>query len=282
MCYHGSEMESLKELGQRTLIMGILNVTPDSFSDGGLYFDRERAIAHGLELVEEGADIIDVGGESTRPGAAPVPTKEELCRVIPVIEFLRKETDVVISIDTYKANVAAAALAAGAGMVNDISALRFDGEMIDVLIRYDVPIVLMHMQGRPQTMQESPQYNDVVLDIIEFLRERIAAAAAAGISKKRLIIDPGIGFGKLLKHNLEILRRLDEFKDLGRPILIGPSRKSFIGQLTGAPLKERLPGTIASIVLGIIKGAEIVRVHDVREAQQAIQVADAIIRGDLR
>ena len=275
-------MELLEELGKRTLIMGVLNVTPDSFSDGGLYLEHERAIAHGLELVEAGADIVDVGGESTRPGADPVPAEEELRRVIPVIEGIKRESNVMISIDTYKAQVAEAALAAGAGMVNDISALRFDEGMIDVLVQYDIPVVLMHMQGRPRTMQENPRYNDVVSDILQFLQERIAAATAGGIPKERLIIDPGIGFGKLLQHNLEILRRLDELRALGRPILIGPSRKSFIGRLTAAPVEERLPGTIASVTLGIAKGADIVRVHDVQEVKQAVRVTDAIIRGDLR
>ena len=277
-----SGMELLEELGKRTLIMGVLNVTPDSFSDGGLYLEHERAIAHGLELVEAGADIVDVGGESTRPGADPVPAEEELRRVIPVIEGIKRESNVMISIDTYKAQVAEAALAAGAGMVNDISALRFDEGMIDVLVQYDIPVVLMHMQGRPRTMQENPRYNDVVSDILQFLQERIAAATAGGIPKERLIIDPGIGFGKLLQHNLEILRRLDELRALGRPILIGPSRKSFIGRLTAAPVEERLPGTIASVTLGIAKGADIVRVHDVQEVKQAVRVTDAIIRGDLR
>ncbi|MFQ6034072.1 MAG: dihydropteroate synthase [Candidatus Bipolaricaulia bacterium] len=275
-------MELLAELGKRTLVMGILNVTPDSFSDGGHYLEPEQAVAHGLRLIEEGADIIDIGGESTRPGADPVPAEEELRRVLPVIEGIRKESDGMISIDTYKAQVAEAALAAGAGMVNDISALRFDERMIDVLVKYDVPVVLMHMQGRPRTMQEKPQYDDVIFDIINFLKERITAATAAGISTERLIIDPGIGFGKLVEHNLEILRRLDELKTLERPILIGPSRKSFIGRLTGAPVEERLPGTIASLVLGIARGADIIRVHDVREAKQAIQITDAIIRGDQR
>lgn len=274
-------MELLAELGKRTLLMGVLNVTPDSFSDGGLYLEQERAIAHALEMVDEGADIIDVGGESTHPGAAPVTAEEELRRVIPVIEVIRRESTVLISIDSYKAQVAQAALEAGAGMVNDISALRFDEAMLDVLVKYDVPVVLMHMQGEPRTMQENPQYVDVVSDIINFLQERMEAAAAAGISEERLIIDPGIGFGKLLQHNLEILRRLGELRSLGRPLLIGPSRKSFIGQLTGAPADGRLSGTIASTVLGIIKGADLVRVHDVGEVKRAIKVADAIIRGDL-
>ncbi len=271
----------LAELGKRTLLMGILNVTPDSFSDGGVYLERERAVAHALELAEEGADIIDVGGESSRPGAAAIPVKEELRRVIPVIEGIRQESNILISIDSCKAPVVQQALGAGAGMVNDISALRYDGEMLDVLAKHDVPVVLMHMQGEPRTMQENPQYVDVLSDIINFLQERVAAATAAGIAQERLIIDPGIGFGKLLQHNLEILRRLDELRSLGRPILIGPSRKSFIGQLTGGPADGRLPGTIASVVLGIIKGADMVRVHDVGEVKRAVQVADAIIRGDL-
>jgi dihydropteroate synthase len=274
-------MGLLAELGKRTLLMGVLNVTPDSFSDGGLYLGREKAIAHGLEMVEEGADIIDVGAESTRPGAAPVTAEEEVRRVIPVIEGIRKQSNIMISIDSYKAQVVQQALEAGAGMVNDISALRFDEGMLEVLAKYDVPFVLMHMQGEPRTMQENPQYIDVVSDIIDFLQKRIELATAAGIPQGRIIIDPGIGFGKLLQHNLEILRRLEELRSLGRPLLIGPSRKSFIGQLTGEPADGRLSGTIASVVLGIIKGADMVRVHDVGEVKRAIQVADAIMRGDL-
>ncbi len=267
-------------LGKRTLIMGIVNVTPDSFSDGGLYADPEKAIAHALELVEEGADIIDIGGESTRPGATPVPAEVELERVLPVIEGIREESRVPISIDTYKAIVAEAALEAGATMVNDISALRFDPRMSEVLRRYDVPVVLMHMQGEPRTMQQDPRYDDVIGEIMAFLRERLAVAREAGLSK--LILDPGIGFGKTVEHNLEILRRLGELKALGRPILIGPSRKSFIGQLSGAPVEERLPGTIAAVVLGIARGADIVRVHNVRAVKQAVILADAIIRGERR
>jgi dihydropteroate synthase len=269
-------------LGERTLIMGVVNVTPDSFSDGGLYADPERAIAHALALAEEGADIIDIGGESTRPGAVPVPVEVELERVIPVIKGLSKEVKVPISIDTYKAAVAEAALEAGAAMVNDISALRFDPRMSEVLRGCEAPVVLMHMQGEPRTMQENPRYDDVVGEIGAFLRERVAAAVEAGIAPERLILDPGIGFGKTVAHNLEILRRLDELKALGRPILIGPSRKSFIGQLSGAPVGERLPGTIAAVVLGIARGADIVRVHDVRAVKQAVILADAIIRGERR
>jgi dihydropteroate synthase len=269
-------------LGKRTLIMGVVNVTPDSFSDGGLYADPERAIAHALALAEEGADIIDIGGESTRPGAAPVPVEVELERVIPVIKGLSKEVKLPISIDTYKAAVAEAALEAGAAMVNDISALRFDPRMSEVLRGCEAPVVLMHMQGEPRTMQENPRYDDVVGEVGAFLRERVAAAVEAGIAPERLILDPGIGFGKTVAHNLEILRRLDELKALGRPILIGPSRKSFIGQLSGAPVGERLPGTIAAVVLGIARGADIVRVHDVRAVKQAVILADAIIRGERR
>ncbi|MGQ9477063.1 MAG: dihydropteroate synthase [Candidatus Bipolaricaulia bacterium] len=269
-------------LGKRTLIMGIVNVTPDSFSDGGLYLDPERAIAHALELIEEGADIIDIGGESTRPGATPVPAEVELERVLPVIEGIRERAKVPISIDTYKAAVAEAALKAGATMVNDISALRFDPRMSEVLKGFDVPVVLMHMQGEPRTMQQNPRYDDVVGEIISFLRERMAAAVEAGLSKSKLILDPGIGFGKRVEHNLEILKRLEELKALGRPILIGPSRKSFIGQLSGAPPGERLPGTIAAVALGIAHGADIVRVHDVRAVKQAVILADAIIRGERR
>jgi len=288
LCYHGRErrmgriLELFGELGQRTLVMGIVNVTPDSFSDGGLYLQRERAIAHALELVEQGADIIDVGGESTRPGAEPVPLEEELRRVIPVVEGIRKESDVCISVDTYKAEVAEAALAAGADMVNDVSALRFDGRMAEVIARWQAPVVLMHMRGEPRTMQQNPHYEDVISEIAEFLRERIAAAVAAGIPRERIIIDPGIGFGKRLEHNLEIFRRLGELKAKvqGQPLLIGPSRKSFIGELTGLPVEERLEGTIASVVAAILGGADIVRVHDVGQVKRAVLVADAILRGD--
>ncbi len=265
---------------ERTLIMGIVNVTPDSFSDGGRFLDRERAVEHALRLVDEGADIIDIGGESTRPGAQPVPLEEELRRVIPVVEGLRRRSEVMISVDTYKAEVARRALEAGAEMVNDISALRFDPEMARVVAQHDAYVVLMHMQGTPQTMQDNPQYDDVVQDIREFLHERIAAAVAAGIKREKIIIDPGIGFGKLLEHNLEILRRLEELKALGRPILIGPSRKSFIGQLTGLPVDQRLEGTIASVVVGVLHGAAIVRVHDVAPVRRALQIVDAIKRGE--
>lgn len=258
--------------------MGILNVTPDSFSDGGLYLKKEEAVAHAKSLAQQGADIIDVGGESTRPGSEPLPQEEELCRVIPVIKGIRKILSIPISIDTYKAKVAREALEVGANMVNDISALRFDDEMKEVVASYGVPVVLMHMQGTPKTMQQNPTYDDVVEDIIKFFQERIEAAVKAGIPEENIIIDPGIGFGKTLKHNLEILSRLEEFRILGRPILLGTSRKSFIGHLLNLPPSKRLEGTIASTVIGIMKGADIVRVHDVAEVKRAVEVADAIKR----
>lgn len=269
----------LSDLGRRTLVMGILNVTPDSFSDGGRFFSLESAVAHARQLIREGADIIDVGGESTRPGAEPVPAEEELRRVLPVIRAIRKEFSVPISIDTYKAIVAEAALAAGANIVNDISALRFDPQMVEVVAHARVPIVLMHMLGTPQTMQQNPVYTDVVREIKEFLGERIAFARAHGI--REIIIDPGIGFGKTVAHNVEILRRLSELKDLGCPILIGTSRKSFIGKLGGTeenplPISERLEGTIASNVIAVLHGAQIVRVHDVAAMKRALAIVDAV------
>ncbi len=269
----------LSDLGRRTLVMGILNVTPDSFSDGGQFFSLESAVERAGQLIREGADIIDIGGESTRPGAEPIPTEEELRRVLPVIRAIRKESTVPISIDTYKATVAEAAVDAGADMVNDISALRFDPQMAKAVARAGVPVVLMHMLGEPRTMQQNPVYTDVVREIKEFLAERIAFARAHGI--ERIIIDPGIGFGKTTMHNVEILRRLSELKDLGCPILIGTSRKSFIGKLGGTeenplPISERLEGTIASNVIAVLNGAQIVRVHDVAAVKKALAIVDAV------
>jgi len=274
----------LSGLGRRTLVMGILNVTPDSFFDGGKFFRLESALEHARRLIREGADIIDIGGESSRPGAQPVPEEEELNRVIPVIRALRQESSVPISIDTYKASVAEAALEAGANIVNDISALRFDGRMVEVVARAGVPVVLMHMRGEPRTMQQNPVYTDVVREIKEFFAERIAFARAHGIEK--ILIDPGIGFGKTVAHNLEILRRLGEFRELGCPILIGVSRKSFIGRLCGTeenplPPSERLEGTIASNVIAVLNGAQIVRVHDVAAHKRALAIVDAICYAEL-
>lgn len=260
----------------RTLIMGILNVTPDSFSDAGQYYQIDRAVNHALEMENVGADIIDIGGESTRPGSTPVPLEEELERVIPVISAIRDKSDIPISIDTYKSRIAKQAIESGANMVNDISALRFDEEMKYVVAEEGIPIVLMHMQGEPRNMQDNPVYDDVVKDIISFLDQRIQEAIDAGISKDNIAIDPGIGFGKTLEHNLEIIKRLEEFTVLRLPILLGTSRKSFIGQITGVPTNKRLPGTIASSVIGVINGADIVRVHDVGELKNALEVTEAI------
>ena len=266
-------------VGERTLVMGILNVTPDSFSDGGLYAEPERAVEHAVEMIKAGADIIDVGGESTRPGADPVPAEEERRRVLPVIQALRRQSDVLISIDTYKAEVARAALDAGADIVNDISGLGFDEEMPGVVASTGAGLVLMHIRGTPRTMQQNPVYRDVVREIGETFAERLAKAEKAGISPEQVVLDPGIGFGKKLQHNLEILRRLKEFRRFERPILIGPSRKSFIGAILDLPPDQRLEGTAAAVAVGIANGADVVRVHDVREMVRVVRVADAIVRG---
>ncbi len=256
--------------------MGVVNVTPDSFSDGGLYLDPEKAIAHGVELVEAGAAILDVGGESTRPGAQEVPADEELRRVVPAIAGLAA-AGAEISVDTSKAAVAAAALDAGAAIVNDVTALRGDGEMAALCADREATVVLMHMAGSPRTMQESPAYDDVVAEVKAFLAARIEAAVAAGVAEERIWLDPGIGFGKTAEHNLLLLRRLAELADLGRPLVIGTSRKSFIGRLDGSEADERLGGTIASSVLAAAEGAAVLRVHDVAEVGQALSVATAIL-----
>jgi len=256
--------------------MGVVNVTPDSFSDGGLYLDPEAAIAHGRELAAAGAAILDVGGESTRPGAEPVAAEEELRRVVPVIREL-SDADSEISVDTSKAAVAAAALDAGATIVNDVTALRGDPEMAPLCAESGATVVLMHMLGKPQTMQEDPRYEDVVAEVKAFLAERLATAVAAGIAGNRVWLDPGIGFGKTADHNMELLRRLGELRELGRPLVIGTSRKSFIGRVDGSAADERLGGTIASSVLAAAEGAEVLRVHDVAEVRQALAVAAAIL-----
>jgi dihydropteroate synthase len=274
----GALSQLLPLLGRRTLIMGILNTAPDSFSDGAVRSVAEY-VEIGMRLVADRADIIDIGGESTRPGADPVPLAEELARTVPVIRELRARTDIPISIDTYKAEVARQALAAGAGMINDVTALRGDTEMAAVAGQARCPVILMHMLGSPRTMQEYPHYDDVVADIIAFLRERIRVAVQAGIDENSIVVDPGIGFGKKLEHNLEILNRLREFAALGRPILVGPSRKSFIGMILDAPVDQRVEGTLAAAAICIMNGASIIRVHDVRETVRAAWVAEAIMRG---
>jgi dihydropteroate synthase len=258
---------------KKTIIMGILNVTPDSFSDGGLFIDIDKAVKHAKQMVSDGADIIDIGGESSRPGSNPISEEEELRRVKPIIERLTKDINVPISIDTYKPKVAEECIKSGASIINDISGLR-NQKMVEIAIKYKVPVIVMHLLGNPKTMQENISYKDVVDDIICFLKKRVEKAKEAGL--KDIIIDPGIGFGKTTEHNLQIINKLREFKSLGCPILIGPSRKSFIGNITGLPVNERLEGTLASISIAIMNGANIIRVHDVKECKRAVQISDAI------
>jgi dihydropteroate synthase len=265
-------------VGRRTLIMGIVNVTPDSFSGDGLGADVEAAIAQGRQMVEDGADMLDVGGESTRPGSERVEEAEELSRVLPVIRGLAAEVNVPISIDTYKSTVAAAALEKGAHIVNDISGLHADEQMANVAAEAEAAVIIMHIQGTPRHMQKDPKYADVIGEISDYLEEGIAAAAEAGLSRDRMVLDPGIGFGKKLEHNLEILRRLREFRNLGCPLLVGTSRKSMIGAILDLPAEERLEGTAATVALAVAGGADIVRVHDVKEMSRVAKVADAIVR----
>jgi len=256
--------------------MGVLNVTPDSFSDGGLYLNKERALEHGLRMVEEGADMIDIGGESTRPGAKPIDINEELQRVLPVIEALSKRISIPISIDTYKSEVAQRAIDAGAEIINDISGLNFDPHMAKVAAREDIPIILMHIRGTPETMQKDIHYNSIFSEIILYLKDSIQRAEDAGVDPKKIIIDPGIGFGKTVSDNLIIIKNLKEFRILGKPILLGTSRKSFIGKLLNAGPKDRIEGTLSSIAIGVLNGAHIIRSHDVLEAKRAVAIADAI------
>ncbi len=268
------------DFSKRTYVMGILNVTPDSFSDGGRYFTLDSALEHAMKMVEEGADIIDVGGESTRPGSEPVPVEEELRRVIPVIRELAKRTEVPISIDTYKSEVAKQALDNGAIIVNDISGLRFDEKMAEVVAEYKASLVLMHIKGTPKTMQQNPEYKDVISEIYSYLSESVDLAVGAGI--RQIIVDPGIGFGKRLVDNLEIIKRLREFKSLGYPILIGVSRKSFIGNILNLPVDQRLEGTAGAVAISVWNGANIVRVHDVKEMVRVVRIVDAIKKTALK
>lgn len=256
--------------------MGIVNVTPDSFSDGGQFLDADAAVRHGQELVGEGADILDIGGESTRPGADPVDQDEELRRVVPVIERL-SPLDARISIDTTKSRVAREAIDAGASIVNDVSALRFDPELGGVVADARVDLVLMHMLGEPRTMQDDPQYDDVVSDVKAFLEERLAHAVDQGVREERIWLDPGIGFGKTLDHNLELIARLDELVAIGRPVVFGASRKSFLEKLTGRLVDERLAGTIATTIIAYQRGARVFRVHDVAPNLDALKVAGATV-----
>jgi dihydropteroate synthase len=284
-------MSSLKignknfELGKRTIVMGILNVTPDSFSDGGKFFSVDDAVKQAIRMEKEGADIIDIGGESTRPGSDPISIDVELNRVLPVIEAVKKKVKIPISIDTYRSRVAKEALGLGCSMVNDISALRGDKDLVKTVAEYDVPICLMHMKGEPENMQSNPTYDDVVVEICDFLKERAEFAISSGVKEDKIIIDPGLGFGKRtgngIEDNCEILRRLSEFKELGFPILIGASRKTFIGNVCGQgsplPTSDRLEGSLAAACMAVANGADIVRVHDVEETRRCVDIIDCIL-----
>jgi dihydropteroate synthase len=260
-------------IGARPLLLGILNVTPDSFSDGGRFQGEEAAVARGLELVAQGADLLDIGGESSRPGAAPVPVEEELSRVVPIVERLAAQTRVPISVDTTKAAVAAACLAAGARIVNDITALGGDSEMAAVVRDAGAGVILMHMQGTPATMQQNPQYGDAVDKVRGFLEARLQALADLGIGRDRVVVDPGVGFGKTVAHNLEIVARLDAFGTLGRPVCLGVSRKGFLGKVLGRPLEHRLAGSLAAVAYVLHRGAvQVVRVHDVEETRDLLEL----------
>ena len=266
------------DCSERTLVMGILNVTPDSFSEGGAFVSERTAIDHGVDMVVQGADIVDVGGESTRPGSDPVPAGEEIRRVVPIVEQLVAQLQgVPISVDTRKAEVAEAALGAGATVVNDVTA-GADPRMFEVVRGRGAALVLMHMKGEPKTMQEAPHYGDVVGEVKEFLAERVEAAVFGGIEPERIAIDPGIGFGKDLEHNLTLMHHVDALLELGRPVLVGPSRKRFIGSLLDLPDDQRVEGTAAAVAWMVTRGAHVVRVHDVREISRVVRVVDAIAR----
>ena len=265
--------------GERTLLMGIVNVTPDSFSDGGAFLDTDSAVAHAMQLAAEGADLLDVGGESTRPGSEEVPADEELARVVPVVERLVHEVDLPIGVDTRKMAVARAGLEAGAAIVNDVTA-GADPEMLALVRDAGAGMVLMHMRGEPKTMQTDPHYDDVVTEVRDFLAGRVGAAVAAGVPRSHLCVDPGIGFGKNLDHNLEILRAIGSFRELRTPVLVGASRKRFIGQLTGVEdPADRMEGTAGAVAWCAAQGVDIVRVHDVQQMRRVVNVVDAIVRG---
>lgn len=262
----------------RTAIMGILNITPDSFSDGGIFLSHDAAVARAITMVEEGADLIDVGGESTRPGAQVVPVQEELDRVIPVIEAITRAVPVPISIDTSKPEVMRAAVAAGAGFINDVRALREPGA-VETAAALQVPVCLMHMQGEPRSMQHHPVYSDVAVEVRDFLQERIDACITASIPRQRIVLDPGFGFGKTVEHNLDLLRRLGVLRTFGAPILAGLSRKSMIGNLFGLPVTQRLHASVALALIAVQNGATLLRVHDVRATREAIRTLEAVYSG---
>ena len=273
-----------RTLGPDPILMGVLNVTPDSFSDGGDFLGPERAVARAANMVDEGARIIDVGGESTRPGSDPVSPEEEARRVVPVIrELLAELPDAIVSVDTHRSGTAEAALEAGARIVNDVTALRGDPRLIDVVAGARCPVILMHMLGEPKTMQRDPRYGDVVREVRDFLAGRAERAVAAGVEEENVILDPGIGFGKTLEHNLALLNNLDSIVELGFPVLVGASRKSFIGKITGVEeARERVPGTLAANVIAYERGATFFRVHDVRANREALAVAEAVRHGSLQ
>lgn len=275
-------MQSWSKLeAERPLLMGVVNVTPDSFSDGGLYFTPERAIVHAKDLEKAGADIVDIGGESSRPSSQPISLEEELRRVVPVIKAIAPKLKIPISIDTYKAKVAQAAIEAGAKIVNDISALRFDEDMAKVVADYKTPVVLMHMKGTPKDMQINPYYKNVLQEVYDFLAERIDYALTQGIDKVQIAIDPGIGFGKRLEDNLRLIKHLSFFKTLGRPILLGPSRKTFIGKVLDIEVPaQRDVGTLGVVALATLLGVDIIRVHAVKEARQIIKIIKTIMSTD--
>jgi len=257
--------------------MGILNVTPDSFSDGNLYFERDKAVKHGLDLVKEGADILDVGGESSRPGSDPILVEEELRRILPVISELRENTDTILSVDTTKAEVARRALDAGANIINDISSFQFDPDMLPLAAERKTSVILMHMKGNPKTMQDNPSYENLLAEVKSFFQERIDIAVSTGIKREKIIIDPGIGFGKKFRDNLNLIRNLRYFEELERPLLVGLSRKSFIGKIVDQPSQDRLEGSLSAAVLSVSHGAHMLRVHDVAATKKAILVAEAIL-----
>ena len=276
----GNFNDWLLSIEKQSLIMGILNVTPDSFSDGGKYLEKNNAINHALAMIDNGADIIDVGGESTRPFSDPVSLDEEISRVIPVIEGIRKESDVCISIDTTKSEVATAALDSGASLINDVSAMEVDPLMIDVALKFDCPIIIMHMKGTPKSMQDNPQYESLISDIKDYLQERVDFIVSKGVNSKKIVIDPGIGFGKTVENNFEIINNLNHFTKMGFPVMLGASRKSFIGISLDLPEEDRLEGSLAANIIGLQNGAKIFRVHDVAETNKAFVIANKIFNSN--
>ena len=271
-CFH----QWVREKKMDTLVMGILNITPDSFSDGGKYELVDKAVQFALQMEDEGADIIDIGGESTRPGANSVSVLEECSRVLPVIEGLKAKSEVLISIDTYKSDVARQSIKAGAEMVNDISGMTFDSNMAKLISESKLPVVLMHIKGTPKNMQVNPNYDDLIKEVSDYLRDRVKFAKENGVKEWQIILDPGIGFGKRVEDNFQLLRELNVIEELGFPVLVGPSRKSFIGLTLNLPVDKRMEGTAAAVTAGILNGARIVRVHDVKEMKQVVKITDKI------